>query len=766
MRDAGAMEDVEDETSDPRMWKKSGWIARVIKNENDEGWAASMTRVGDPEPVLVSLDIELDADFADIFEVRRLAGDPSGRTSGELVAEAPGELRFKAPGTARTTTVLLDPVPELVDQRTAQWTVGLTRDQPWVLRTEVRAHRGTGAEQRPAIRPRIEHVGRPDVVVLSEPERLARATLRSLADLDALSIPDDRDPSRRLLAAGIPWFVALFGRDVLISSYQARAFRPELMTDALAALAARQGLIDDPGNGEQPGKILHEVRFGDLPWLGEGTSGGVRPYYGSADSTPLFLIMLGEAMRWGAPREVLEALLPPARAALQWLRGPGDPDRDGLIEYASIGPRSLVNQGWKDSENAVQFADGRLATAPIAVVEVQGYAYRARRELAAVLDHLGFHAEAADLAAEAAQLRSVIRHRYWHPGSDGAPGYFAMALDGDKRQVDSITSNMAHLLWCGVPTQSEAEQVAAHLASPAMASGWGLRTLSDQMAGFNPISYHVGSVWPHDTVLACEGLRRYGLDDVAMRLAEQYHRIPAVLRDSLVQQAVGLIPTSETKRRRVRDVKRFLEAASLPKVERYLRWVSVFDTAAKQNLYSANFLHETQSIRAADILAPWFAQANGAGIVDTALLADINTYLPNDLLVKVDIATMAVSLEARSPFLDHHLIEFAASLPEKLKLRGLTTKYLLKRMLRKMLPAENLDRRKMGFGVPIGHWFRGKLQPFLREAILSERSLNRGLFRPEAVKQLVELHTRGERDYSHQLWTLLMLELWFQRFID
>ena len=486
-----------------------------------------------PEPVLLSLDIELDADFADIFEVRRLAGDPSGRTSGELVAEAPGELRFKAPGTARTTTVLLDPVPELVDQRTAQWTVGLTRDQPWVLRTEVRAHRGTGAEQRPAIRPRIEHVGRPDVVVLSEPERLARATLRSLADLDALSIPDDRDPSRRLLAAGIPWFVALFGRDVLISSYQARAFRPELMTDALAALAARQGLIDDPGNGEQPGKILHEVRFGDLPWLGEGTSGGVRPYYGSADSTPLFLIMLGEAMRWGAPREVLEALLPPARAALQWLRGPGDPDRDGLIEYASIGPRSLVNQGWKDSENAVQFADGRLATAPIAVVEVQGYAYRARRELAAVLDHLGFHAEAADLAAEAAQLRSVIRHRYWHPGSDGAPGYFAMALDGDKRQVDSITSNMAHLLWCGVPTQSEAEQVAAHLASPAMASGWGLRTLSDQMAGFNPISYHVGSVWPHDTVIACEGLRRYGLDDVAMRLAGDLLDALAIFEDRL-----------------------------------------------------------------------------------------------------------------------------------------------------------------------------------------------------------------------------------------
>jgi len=486
-----------------------------------------------PEPVLLSLDIELDADFADIFEVRRMAGDPSTRSSGAPVSELPGQLRFKASGTARTTTVALDPPPDLVEQRTAHWAVSLSRDQPWVLRTEIRAHRGSGDEERPAIRPRTEHVGRPDVVLLSEPELLARAALRSLADLDALSIPDDRNPDRRLLAAGIPWFVALFGRDVLISSYQARAFRPELITDALAALAARQGQVDDPGNGEQPGKILHEVRFGDLPWLGEGTSGGVRPYYGSADSTPLFLIMLGEAMRWGASRAALEALLPAARAALHWLRGPGDPDRDGLIEYASIGQRSLANQGWKDSENAVQFADGRLATAPIAVVEVQGYAYRARLELAAVLAHLGFHAEASDLSAEAAQLRSVIRHRYWHPGADGAPGYFVMALDGDKRQVDSITSNMAHLLWCGVPTQTEAEQVAAHLVSPAMASGWGLRTLSDQMTGFNPISYHVGSVWPHDTVIACEGLRRYGLDGAAMRLAGDLLDALAIFEDRL-----------------------------------------------------------------------------------------------------------------------------------------------------------------------------------------------------------------------------------------
>ncbi|HET9257692.1 MAG TPA: amylo-alpha-1,6-glucosidase, partial [Pseudonocardiaceae bacterium] len=247
----------------------------------------------------------------------------------------------------------------------------------------------------------------------------------------------------------------------------------------------------------------------------------------------LFLIMLGEALRWGAPREALIELLPAARAALGWLRGPGDPDGDGLIEYAPTGPRSLVNQGWKDSENAIQFADGRLATPPIAIVEVQGYAYRARCELAAVLSHLGHHAEADDLIAEAKELRELIRQRYWQPGADGRPGSFALALDHDKRQVDSITSNMAHLLWCGVPSPLEAEQVASQLASPAMSSGWGLRTLSAEMAGYNPISYHLGSVWPHDTLIACEGLRRYGFDDVAIRLVGELLDTLAIFDDRL-----------------------------------------------------------------------------------------------------------------------------------------------------------------------------------------------------------------------------------------
>jgi asparagine synthase (glutamine-hydrolysing) len=258
------------------------------------------------------------------------------------------------------------------------------------------------------------------------------------------------------------------------------------------------------------------------------------------------------------------------------------------------------------------------------------------------------------------------------------------------------------------------------------------------------------------------GYERY----IAMTLTEQYRKVPAAIRESLIKQAVNLIPTSKTKKSKVGSAQRLLEAVALPKVNRYMHWVSVFNDRMKMPLYSDSFRRETQHANAIGVLDTWFSRANGASIVDTALLTDLMTYLPNDLLVKVDIASMAVSLEARSPFLDHHVIEFAASLPPEMKLRRFTTKYLLKRVLRQLLPHENLNRRKMGFGVPIGHWFRGKMQVFLREVVLSEKALKRGMFKRETVERLIDEHTRGQRDYAHQLWTLLMLELWFQRFID
>ena len=255
------------------------------------------------------------------------------------------------------------------------------------------------------------------------------------------------------------------------------------------------------------------------------------------------------------------------------------------------------------------------------------------------------------------------------------------------------------------------------------------------------------------------GYERYA----AMNLAQTYSALPG---KGLIGNVAAAMPSFNSRSNPLGKVQRFVAAASLPPIERYLRWISAFDEPAKQNLYTNEFRAETAQLRTASFIEPWFAKANGSGIVDAALLADTMTYLPNDLLVKMDIASMSVSLEARSPFLDHRLMEFAASIPEKMKLRRLTTKYLLKRVLKKIVPEQNLTRRKMGFGVPIGYWFRGAMQPFLRETLLSEKSFRRGLFKPDRVRGIIDEHVEHRMDHSHRLWSLLMLELWFQKFID
>jgi asparagine synthase (glutamine-hydrolysing) len=252
----------------------------------------------------------------------------------------------------------------------------------------------------------------------------------------------------------------------------------------------------------------------------------------------------------------------------------------------------------------------------------------------------------------------------------------------------------------------------------------------------------------------------------AMKLAELYLKFPRLAREFLVEKPVRLIPTSEIKKSRARDLKRFLEAAALPKTERYFRWMSTFYGEAKRELYTEDFSRAVEGQNASGVLEKWFAAANGSGLLDATLLADQMTYLPNDLLVKVDIASMAVSLEARSPFLDHKVIEFAASLPENLKMQGFETKSLLKKAAARLVPREAVYRRKMGFGVPVGNWFRGEMKDFVRGVLLSEKALRRGVVKPEMLEKYVNEHTRAERDHAFRIWTLLMLELWFQRFID
>jgi asparagine synthase (glutamine-hydrolysing) len=252
----------------------------------------------------------------------------------------------------------------------------------------------------------------------------------------------------------------------------------------------------------------------------------------------------------------------------------------------------------------------------------------------------------------------------------------------------------------------------------------------------------------------------------AMLIAERYASVPSLVRKALVEFPIGLLPSSEIKRSRVRDAKRFLSAAGLPTTERYFRWMSTFDRSAKEDLYTPGFKETVKGINASEAMDKWLGRSNGSLSLDAVLLTDLMTYLPNDLLVKVDIASMANSLEARSPFLDHELIEFAATLPSELKLRGTKTKSLLKKVAERLVPKEVVYRRKMGFGVPLGNWFRGEMKDFVREILLSEESLNRGIIKPEAIERYVNEHVNAERDHSFQLWTLLMLELWFKRFID
>jgi asparagine synthase (glutamine-hydrolysing) len=258
------------------------------------------------------------------------------------------------------------------------------------------------------------------------------------------------------------------------------------------------------------------------------------------------------------------------------------------------------------------------------------------------------------------------------------------------------------------------------------------------------------------------GYERYA----AMLAAQRYQQVPRVLREQIVEPALAGIPGAARPRSWLGKARRFLDVMGRPPAERYLKWTSAISEELKAELCTPEFLYRTSSAKASDYVQPWFEGNGEIDIVDRALMADTSNYLPNDLLVKVDIASMAVSLEARSPFLDHHVMEFSASLPTRYKLRGLTTKYLLKSAMKGLLPSANLTRRKMGFGVPIGRWFRTELKSFLAETILSERAVGRGLFKRGSIDRLVNDHTDGRRDYAHQLWTLLMLELWYREFID
>ncbi len=347
----------------------------------------------------------------------------------------------------------------------------------------------------------------------ADDDRLGRWASRALNDLDALRLSPTARPDQQFFAAGAPWFFTLFGRD---SIWAARFMLPlgtRIAADTLRVLAGLQGTTPVADTAEEPGKIMHELRRVALEIPAEGLH--LPPlYYGTVDSTALWICLLHDAWRWGMPVEEVRALLPHLERALEWMRDFGDSDGDGLLEYADKTGRGLSNQGWKDSGDSVQWRDGTLATGPIALVEVQAYAYEAAIHGADLLDAFG--ANGSPWREWASRLRTAFHDKFWIEDADGA--HLAIALDSAKNPVDTVTSNIGHVLGTGILDQRQAALVAARLVAPSLNSGYGLRTMSTDSAGYWPLSYHGGSVWTHDTAIAIAGLAREGFRNEADEL--------------------------------------------------------------------------------------------------------------------------------------------------------------------------------------------------------------------------------------------------------
>lgn len=459
-------------------------------------------------PVSTRVDLHVEVDLASVHDVK--AGRPGPVPQPGAVAD--GGVTWSGPDGLRVEVRATPAVREVGGAATATPTGALLT---WPLRLAPGARAELGWElvvtdpgavvaaapsSTPWTRPRVQ----------ADDARFPALVEQSLDDLDALRLALPGDGGAQFLAAGSPWFLTLFGRDSLWAARMALPLGTELAAGTLGALAARQGRRDDAATGEAPGKVLHELRRAGFAFGGPVGGEVVLPpvYYGTVDATLLWVVLLHDAWRWGLDPATVEALLPALEAAVGWMTGPAaDPDGDGFLEYVDATGTGLSNQGWKDSGDALRFRDGSLARGPVALAEVQGYAFEAAGCAAALLTAFG-RAGADALLAWQADLGARFRSSFWVEDADGA--YPALALDGDKQRVDALTSNPGHLLGTGLLNGEEAGLVAARLSSPPLDGGFGLRTMSTSDAGFSPLSYHCGSVWPHDTAIAVSGLVREG----------------------------------------------------------------------------------------------------------------------------------------------------------------------------------------------------------------------------------------------------------------
>ncbi|MGH7581807.1 MAG: amylo-alpha-1,6-glucosidase [Gemmatimonadales bacterium] len=461
------------------------------------------------------LTLRFDADFADIFEVRGTARAHRGERRAAAGAHGVAIRYSGLDKVERITRITSDPVPDRIRPREFRYELTLEPQEMETLLLTWTFEIG-GAAARPvqfdsALRAACDAVVREresDCRIETSNEQFNSWLDRSSADIHMMITQTPQGPYPY---AGVPWYSTPFGRDAIITALEYLWINPDLAAGVLGFLARTQADRVIPDRDAEPGKILHEARDGEMAALGEVP---FDRYYGAADTTPLFVVLAGAHFSRTGDRELAERMWPHVTRALGWIQKYGDADGDGFVEYRRRASTGLVNQGWKDSHDAIFHADGRLAEAPIAVCEIQGYVVAAYRAAGRLAEALGHADEAAGLAERADRLRQDIETRFWCNDI----GTYALALDGAKRQCCVRASNAGHLLFCGVPTQEHAERTAATLLSEGFYSGWGIRTVGIAEARFNPMSYHNGSVWPHDNALIGAGFSRYGIRSGAMQV--------------------------------------------------------------------------------------------------------------------------------------------------------------------------------------------------------------------------------------------------------
>jgi glycogen debranching enzyme len=475
------------------LWRGTAYQRLRVRNYGDR-------------PVELQLAILFGNDFADLFEVRGAQRERRGSATAKLRGDDQVVLSYRGlDAKLRRTTLTFDPPPDRLAMDSAVYDLHLDPGETQPIFAAVSCD---VAQPRPvpflrgliAARRELRRSARHRTSVETSNDRFNEMLCRSAADLAILTTDTPQGPYPY---AGIPWFSTTFGRDGLIAALQMLWWSPDIARGVLRRLAAYQAKTTDPLADSEPGKILHEMRGGEMAALREVPFG---LYYGSVDSTPLFVLLAGLYVERTGDCDTVAELWPNIEAALNWIDGPGDPDGDGFVEYQRANEQGLANQGWKDSHDAIFHADGRLAEGEIALAEVQGYVYAAKRMAAACALRLGYEDTAKRLAEQARRLADRFEAAFWCPEI----GTYALALDGDKEPCRVRTSNAGQVLFSGIAAPDRAARVAAGLLEPHFFSGWGIRTVAMGEARYNPMSYHNGSIWPHDNALIALGLARYG----------------------------------------------------------------------------------------------------------------------------------------------------------------------------------------------------------------------------------------------------------------